>query len=64
MKPASLVAVIVLSVVAVAHLLRLVFQIEILVGGESIPMWVSVVGLLVPGALAVALWREAQSSGS
>ena len=64
MKPASLIAVILLSLVAVAHLLRLVFQIEVLVGGESIPMWVSGVGLLVPGALALALWREAQSAGS
>jgi hypothetical protein len=24
------------------------------------PMWLSVVGLLVTGALAIALWREAR----
>ena len=62
MKPASLMAVLVFSLVAVAHLLRLTFQVEVLVGSATIPMWVSVVGLIVPGALAVALWREAQSS--
>lgn len=64
MKPASGVAVIVFSVVALAHLLRLVFQVEVLVAGTLIPMWVSIVGLVVPAALAVALWREARSSGS
>ena len=62
MKPASLIAVFVFSLVAVAHLLRLIFRVEVLVGAATIPMWVSVVGLIVPGALAVALWREAQSS--
>jgi hypothetical protein len=62
MKPASLTAVFILSLVAIAHLLRLIFQVEVLVGGATIPMWVSVVGLIVPGALAVALWREAESN--
>jgi hypothetical protein len=62
MKPASLIAVLVFSLVAIAHLLRLVFQAEVLVGGATIPMWVSAVGLLVAGVLAVALWREAQPS--
>ena len=62
MKPASLMAAVIFSLGAVAHLLRLVFQVEVLVGGATIPMWVSVVGLIVPAALAVALWREAQSS--
>ena len=61
MKPASLIAVLVFSLVAIAHLLRLVSQVEVLVGGATIPMWVSVVGLIVAGALAVALWREAQA---
>jgi hypothetical protein len=63
MKPASLMAVLIFSLVAMAHLLRLISQVEVLVGGAAIPMWVSVVGLIVSGALAVALWREAQSSG-
>jgi hypothetical protein len=62
MKPASLVAVLVFSLVAIAHLLRVILQTEVLVGGAIIPMWVSVLGLIVPGVLAGALWREAQSS--
>jgi hypothetical protein len=62
MKPASLLAVLVFSLVAVAHLLRLISRTEVLIGGVSIPMWVSGVGLIVAGGLAVALWREGQAS--
>lgn len=63
MKPVPLVAFLVFSLVAIAHLLRLIFQTEVLIGGTIIPMWVSLVGLTVTGILAVLLWREAQSSG-
>jgi len=42
------------AVVALAHLLRLVLGWQILVNGTDIPMWVSWLGLAVPGALA--LW--------
>ena len=58
MNLSSQLAILVFSLVALAHLLRLIFQIEILVGGEIVPIWVSVIGLVVPGALAVGLWRE------
>jgi hypothetical protein len=58
MKPAALAAVIVFTVVALAHLLRLVFQIEVVVGGTVAPMWASVVGVVVPLGIAVLLWRE------
>ena len=61
MKPASLLAVLVFSLVAVAHLARLVFGTEVQVSGAVVPMWTSVLGLLVAGGLAVALWREAKS---
>jgi len=60
MRPASSIAALVFSLVAIAHLLRLIFQVQVLVGGATLPMWVSVAGLIVPGAFALALWREAQ----
>jgi hypothetical protein len=62
MKPASPIAVFIFSLVAIAHLLRLVFQAEVLLGGVAIPMWVSVIDLIVPGGLAVALWQETQAN--
>lgn len=60
MRPASLLAALVFALVAVSHLLRLVLQVEVLVAGAALPMWVSVLGLVIPGALAFALWREAR----
>ena len=58
MKPAALLATVFLSLVAVLHVLRLVFQVEFVVGGTEIPMWASVLAVVGPGALAVWLWRE------
>lgn len=63
MKPASLLAVVVFSLVALAHLLRVVLQVEIRVGGAAVPMWVSAVGLVVAAGLALGLWREARPDG-
>lgn len=58
MKPASLIAVILFTLVAIAHLLRLVLQIEVTTSGAVVPMWVSVLGVLVPAVVAAMLWRE------
>jgi hypothetical protein len=58
MKPARLLATIVLSLIAVGHLLRLVFHVEAIVGGFIVPMWMSVIGCLFMGGLAVMLSME------
>ncbi len=55
MRPIATIAVILLSAVAAAHALRLVFGVELTVGSTVMPMWASVVGAVVPGALAVLL---------
>ena len=58
MKPASLLAAVLLALIAVGHLLRLVFRIVVVAGGVTIPMWVSVVGVLLFATVAVLLRRE------
>ncbi len=58
MKPARLLATIVFSLIAVGHLLRLVFHIEARIGGFIVPMWMSVVAFLFMGGLAFMLWKE------
>jgi hypothetical protein len=60
MKTGSLLAIIVFTIVAVAHLLRLVDGTQIVVGSTTIPMWVSVPGALLPGLIVVLLWMEAR----
>ncbi len=63
MKPASLVAVVFLALVALLHIIRLMLQVEVVVGGASVPLWVSLFAVLGPGALAVWLWREQRARG-
>jgi hypothetical protein len=58
MKPALLLATIFLALIAIGHLLRLVFHVEATVGGFIVPMWVSVVACLFSGGLAVMLSVE------
>ncbi len=58
MKPAALVACVFLSLVALAHLLRIVLGLAVTAGTVSIPMWMSAVATVFTAGLAVWLWRE------
>jgi hypothetical protein len=60
MKPVSALAAVLLTLVALAHLYRLLRPFEIVVAGHAIPQWASGVGLVVAGILALGLWREAR----
>ena len=61
MKPFTTIAVAVFAIVAIAHLVRLFTGWEVVVGGLGIPMWVSWVGLVFAGLLAVMVWRESRT---
>lgn len=60
-RPAATTAALLLGLIAVAHLLRVLFRVPISAGGWQIPVWMSVPGTVVPGLLAVWLWRERRS---
>ena len=60
MKTGTVLAIIVFTVVALAHLYRLVSGTEVLLNGDSVPQWVSVPGILVPGLIAWVLWKESK----
>ncbi|HEY7728158.1 MAG TPA: hypothetical protein VID50_06855 [Candidatus Eisenbacteria bacterium] len=60
-KPAAFLSTVLMALVAIAHLLRLVLRVEVVAGGVVVPLWVSLVGFVVPGALAAALWRESRA---
>jgi len=49
---------IVMVVVSLVHLLRFTMHVPVTVGTRTVPMWVSVVGFLVAGAIAAGMWRE------
>ena len=50
--------------VAVAHLIRIVYGMTIQVGNIMVPMQVSWLGLIVPAALAVWAFRTASRPGN
>ena len=63
MKPFTTLAAVLLGVIALAHLYRLIRPFEVTVAGDTIPQWVSIVGLVVAGGIALMLWRESRSAG-
>ena len=60
MKPFTMIAVALFSVIAIVHLLRLFTRWEMVVAGFAIPVWVSLPGLAIAGGLALMVWREAR----
>ncbi len=57
-KPASLVAAILLWLVALAQLVRVILRVRVVAGSHDIPLWPSAVAFIVLGALGIWLWRE------
>lgn len=55
---ATLLATAFCAFIALAHAARLLFQVRVVVANIDVPLWVSVVGILGPGVLAILLWRE------
>jgi len=60
MKTGTLLAIIVFTLVAITHLLRLITGTDITVGEDVVPQWISVVGVLVPALIAWLLWKESK----
>jgi len=59
-KPFTTIAIVVFSLMAALHVLRLIFGWEAVIDGLVIPIWVSLVGIIIAGGLAVMLWRESR----
>ena len=60
MKPFTTIAIVLLAIIALTHLYRLVHPFEVVVGGAVIPQWVSIVGAIIGGGLALMLRRESK----
>jgi hypothetical protein len=63
MKPANLVVTALLLLIAIAHVLRLIFGTQVTVAGRTIPMWASAAAAILFAALAIGLWRENAAAG-
>jgi hypothetical protein len=60
MKPFTMITVIFLALIALVHLVRLLFAWDVTVQGVVVPVWVSAIAAVIPGALAIMLWRESR----
>jgi hypothetical protein len=60
MKPFTTVAVLIFTIIALAHLYRLVQPFEVTVASAPIPTWASAAGLVVAGVLALMVRRESR----
>ena len=59
-KPFTMTAVLLLLVVAAAHVARLAMNVDVVVGGHQVPMSASIAGGIIAALLAVLVWREAR----
>ncbi len=64
MQSSTILALLLLSLVAVAHVIRFVFSIDVSIAGDSIPAWWSVPAAILFGAAAFLLWRDAVQTES
>ncbi|HET9459588.1 MAG TPA: hypothetical protein VFO51_06375 [Sphingomicrobium sp.] len=59
-KPFTLVAAILFLLMALAHLLRLVLDFQLVVGTHPLPTYASIAGLLIAAVMSWGLFREAR----
>ena len=59
-RPATTIAAVLLSIVAVLQLLRAIAGVRVVIGNTEVPVWASVVAFFVVGGIAVMLWRESR----
>ena len=45
------------GLISLGHLLRLLTQVEVLVAGHPIPLWLNAIGFVFAGGLSLWLWK-------
>jgi len=58
MKPFTTIAVGIFALICLVHIVRLVYGLDIVIGGWAVPLWVSVPGAIATGGLAFMLRKE------
>ena len=57
-KPFTVIAIVLLSLIAILQLLRFILGWEVSVHGVSVPAWASAIAFVVAAGLAVMVWLE------
>jgi membrane protein implicated in regulation of membrane protease activity len=58
MKPFTIIAIIVFTIISLFHFLRWFLGWTIVINSLVMPLWLNIASFLIPGVLAVMLWRE------
>jgi hypothetical protein len=58
MKPFTVIAAVVFFIISVAHLMRVILKVPVVVGTITIPMWPSMVAFVILLILGIMLLRE------
>ncbi len=57
-RPFTTIASLVFALLALGHVLRLVFAVELAIGGMIVPLGVSIPVAVIAAGLAYLVWRE------
>jgi len=57
-KPFTVIAIVLLSLIAILQLLRFILGWEVTVHGINVPVWASGIAFVVAAGLAVMVWLE------
>jgi len=60
MKLFTMISAVIFAVMAVAHVLRLIFGWVVMVDGITVPIWVSAAAALITAGLSLMLFLEAR----
>ena len=60
MKLFTMISAVIFAVMAVAHVLRLIFGWAVMVDGITVPIWVSAAAALITAGLSLMLFLEAR----
>jgi hypothetical protein len=61
-RPFTWIASAIFALVALLHVYRLITHFQIILGAHTIPMWVSIAGVVIAGGLSWMLCREARGT--
>ena len=59
-RPFTLIAAMIFALITVLHAYRLITQFQVTAGNHTLPLWLSIVGIVVAGILAFGLYRESR----
>ena len=59
-KPFTFIAAIIFGIMALAHVLRLFLDFQLVAGTHELPMWGSIVAIGITGLLSWGLFKEAR----